>query len=61
MTQRPHLAQETAAQHRSLSEAIIRGDGESVSRIAEEHIEATRRMIIEALLVDTRFREIPIS
>lgn len=39
----------------------MRGDGESASRIAEEPIEATRRMILEALLVDTRFREIPIS
>jgi DNA-binding GntR family transcriptional regulator len=61
MTQRQHQAEKTVAQHPRLAQAIRAGNTELASQIAEEHIEDTRRMIIQALLADARFREIPIA
>lgn len=60
MVQRPSQAEGTLDQHRQLTEAIIKGDGELASRIAIEHIEITYRMIIDGLVSDMRFRETPI-
>ena len=61
MMHRPGQAEGTLVQHRELVAAIIRGDGGLASQIAEEHIEATYRMIIDGLLSDTRLRDTPIS
>jgi DNA-binding GntR family transcriptional regulator len=61
MTQRQRQAEQTVAQHPKLAQAIRAGNAELASRIAEEHIEDTRRMIIQALLSDARFREMPIG
>jgi DNA-binding GntR family transcriptional regulator len=59
--QQPHKARETASQHQVLTEAILAGDRTKACRIAEAHIDDTRTMIVEALLADTRFRELAIS
>ncbi len=61
MMQRPQQAEGTLVQHRNLTAAIVRGDGELAARIAEEHIAMSHRMVIDGLLSNSSFREAPIS
>jgi DNA-binding GntR family transcriptional regulator len=60
MMRRPQQSEGTLVQHRKLTAAIVKGDGDLAARIAEDHIETTHRMIIDGL-VSNRLRETPIS
>jgi len=54
-------SERTVDEHRRLFEALASGDANSARRIAEEHIRATRQMVVESLISDTRLREVSIT
>jgi DNA-binding GntR family transcriptional regulator len=54
-------SERTVDEHRRLFEARASGDSSSARRIAEEHIRATRQMVVESLISDTHLREVPIT
>jgi DNA-binding GntR family transcriptional regulator len=51
----------TVDEHVRLVEAIEAGNAPLARRIAEEHIRATREMVIESLLSDARLRDLSIT
>jgi DNA-binding GntR family transcriptional regulator len=54
-------SERTVDEHRRLFEALASGDANSARQIAEEHIRATRQMVVESLISDTRLREVSIT
>jgi len=54
-------SERTVDEHRRLFEALASGDANSARQIAEEHIRATRQMVVEGLISDTRLREVSIT
>jgi DNA-binding GntR family transcriptional regulator len=54
-------SERTVDEHRRLFEALASGDADSASQIAEEHIRATRQMVVESLISDSRLREVSIT
>ena len=42
--------QEMAHEHKSLVKALARGDGETAERVCREQIEASRNMVLSAVL-----------
>jgi DNA-binding GntR family transcriptional regulator len=54
-------SERTVDEHRRLFEALASGDAYSARQIAEEHIRATRQMVVESLISDTRLREVSIT
>ncbi len=52
---------QTVAEHQRLLEAFVNGDSNTARRLVEEHITATRQMVVESLLTNTSLREIPIG
>jgi DNA-binding GntR family transcriptional regulator len=51
----------TVGEHQRLIEALENGDGGTARRVAEEHIRATRRMVVESLISDAGLREVSIT
>jgi DNA-binding GntR family transcriptional regulator len=45
-----------ASEHTDLIAALARGDGAAAERVAREHLEHTRRIVMDALLGDARVR-----
>jgi len=54
-------SERTVDEHRRLFEALASGDANSARQIAEEHVRATRQMVVESLITDTRLREVSIT
>jgi DNA-binding GntR family transcriptional regulator len=54
-------SERTVAEHRRLIEALENGDAASARRVAEEHIRATRQMVVESLISDASLREVSIT
>ena len=53
--------QETLHEHKSLVKALARGDGEAAERICREQIEASRNMVLSAILTSRSVMNLPIS
>lgn len=48
-------------EHRNLVKALARGDGESAERISREQIEASRNMVVSAILTSRSVMSLPIT
>jgi DNA-binding GntR family transcriptional regulator len=53
--------QETLHEHKSLVKALARGDGEAAERICREQIEASRNMVLSAILTSRSVMSLPIT
>ena len=53
--------QETLHEHKSLVKALARGDGETAERICREQIEASRNMVLSAILTSRSVMNLPIK
>lgn len=53
--------QETLHEHKSLVKALARGDGETAERICREQIEASRNMVLSAILTSRSVMNLPIT
>ncbi len=51
----------TVSEHQKLVEAFVSKDPDLARKITEEHVVATRQMVLESLLTNTSLREIPIG
>jgi len=54
-------SEQTVGEHQKLLEALANKDSDSARQIMEEHIRATREMVVESLITNTSLREIPIG
>ena len=54
-------AQEAHYEHKALVKALARGDGEAAERICREQIEASRQMIVSAVLTSRSVMDLPIT
>jgi DNA-binding GntR family transcriptional regulator len=54
-------SERTVDEHQRLIDALENGDAGSARLVAEEHIRATRQMVVESLISDTRLREVSIT
>ncbi len=54
-------SEQTVGEHQRLLEAIANRDANSARQIMEEHVRATRQMVIDSLITNTALREIPIG
>jgi DNA-binding GntR family transcriptional regulator len=54
-------AHEAHFEHKSLIKALVRGDGELAERLCREQIEASRQMIVAAILTSRSVMNLPIS
>jgi DNA-binding GntR family transcriptional regulator len=54
-------AQETQHEHKTLVKALARGDGESAERICREQIEASRQMVLSAILTSRSVMNLAIT
>lgn len=53
--------QETQHEHRNLVKALARGDGETAERVCREQIEASRNMVLSAILTSRSVMNLPIT
>jgi DNA-binding GntR family transcriptional regulator len=53
--------QETLHEHKTLVKALARGDGETAERICREQIEASRNMVLSAILTSRSVMNFPIT
>jgi len=53
--------QDMQHEHKSLVKALARGDGETAERICREQIEATRNMLVSAILTSRSVMNLPIT
>jgi DNA-binding GntR family transcriptional regulator len=53
--------QETLHEHKALVKALARGDGETAERICREQIEASRNMVLSAILSSRSVMNLPIT
>ena len=53
--------QETLHEHKTLVKALARGDGETAERICREQIEASRNMVLSAILTSRSVMNLPIT
>jgi DNA-binding GntR family transcriptional regulator len=54
-------AQEAHYEHKALVKALVRDDGEAAERICREQIEASRQMIVSAVLTSRSIMNLPIT
>ena len=54
-------SQETLHEHKSLVKALARGDGETAERICREQIEASRNMVLSAILTSRSVMSVAIT
>lgn len=54
-------SEQTVSEHERLLAALAARDGASARQIMEEHVRATRRMVVESLIANTNLREVPIG
>lgn len=54
-------SERTVGEHQRILEALAGKDADSARRIMEEHVRATREMVVESLITNTSLREIPIG
>ena len=54
-------SQETLHEHKSLVKALARGDGETAERICREQIEASRQMVLSAVLTSRSVMNLSLS
>jgi DNA-binding GntR family transcriptional regulator len=54
-------SKQTVGEHQQLLEALAGRDPDSARRIMDEHVKATREMVVESLITNTSLREIPIG
>ena len=52
--------QQTLHEHKSLVKALARGDGETAERVCREQIEASRNMVLSAILTSRSVMNLPI-
>jgi DNA-binding GntR family transcriptional regulator len=53
--------QQTVHEHKTLVKALARGDGETAERICREQIEASRNMVLSAILTSRSVMNLPIT
>ncbi len=53
-------SRQTVEEHQRLIEALANGEAGFARRIMEEHVRATRQMVVESLISDANLREVPI-
>jgi len=54
-------SEQTVSEHERLLAALAARDGASARQIMEEHVRATRQMVVESLIANTNLREVPIG
>ena len=54
-------SEKTVSEHQRLVEAFANKDPDLARQVTEEHIAATRQMVLESLITNTSLREIPIG